>query len=122
MTDRSARLRSIFRRGKMQQSYGACRTLLPARTSPRARARAVACEAGRAASPRRCPWRRRPLPLGRLGCLEASTPINRARALVHPVLEASGAAITGSKDTRNERMLLPVPIFRKKLASIQLLH
>ena len=55
-----------------------------------------------------------PPPAGRLGCLcRASTPINRARDLAHPVLKASGATITGSKDalSLDERMLPPVHIF-----------
>ena len=45
------------------------------------------------------------MPLGR------STPIHRARAFAHPVLEASDAAITGSKDALDERMLRPVAKF-----------
>ena len=53
-----------------------------------------------------------PTPVGRLGCLcRASAAINRALVLAHPVLEVSGAAITGSKDALDERILPPVPIF-----------
>ena len=51
-------------------------------------------------------------PVSRLGCLcGTSTPVNSTRVFAHPVLEASGAAITGSKDALDEWMLRNVAKF-----------